>query len=96
MVTFDELAVRVAALETRDHSIAASLGEIITSLQHLKAAVHEQGAKTVEIQATLAEHGTKLEAIMARADRGRSALLPRRRQITPANDQPTRSRQQPN
>ena len=75
MTTVEELAPNVAVLEARYESITDELWAIRQSLQELTAVLREQATLAAEIQTRLSDHDAKLDIIMARSNRGRSALL---------------------
>lgn len=81
-IMLEELAPRVAVLEARYESIADDLWAIRQGLHELSAALRDQAAAAADIGVRLAEHEAKLDVIMERCDRGRSALLPRGRRFS--------------
>jgi hypothetical protein len=78
MTVTEELAPRVALLEVRHDSIAEDLWAIRQNLYELTCLLGEQAAAAAAIQARLVDQEAKLDAILDRCDRGRSALLPSR------------------
>lgn len=79
MTVVEALAPRVALLESRHDSIADDLWAIRQDLFELGALLRDQAAAAGRTSARLADQEAKLDAILARCDRGRSALLPPRR-----------------
>jgi hypothetical protein len=79
MTVVEELAPRVEVLEARHDAIAEDLWAIRQNLYELTALLRDQAEAAAQTHARLADQEAKLDAILARCDRGRSALLPARR-----------------